>query len=1191
MQETCLDKILSGKFEYEHDSLVFSEKKIDLIVHPGEKATGIFHIESSKEGILRGMISTSSPRLVCVNAEADEKTAAVQYSFDANGLEPGNVVRGVIFVISDAGEYRLPFSVSVVRRYLDSEEGRIRNLFHFTNLARRSFDEAVRVFYSRSFSEIFQDSDRRFLNEYRLYSAVPGSAENMEQFLIAVHKKSPVICTTDVSRIELADVSKDTVGEIMIRRSGWGFVHLDIDCDGDFLRMESFEYTADDFEGDILTVPYQIKRSALHAGKNFGSITFSCTGTVIVIPVVVSCESYVDPDKKMLKRKRQHLIMELMKTYLQFRTHRIDVRKWCSRSMNLTEKMLRDDERDMEARLYMAQILLAEGRNREAGFVLEHVKNALALGGAPVEFEGYCNYLEALLNRDPEMVQKNAAKVWDMLRRNPGSMRLTWLILYLDEKVAGDTDERLKLIRKAYEKGSRSPLLYIEALAALKEYPENWDDLDSFTIQTLWWGVRNGVMYESLISRLTYLALRMEGYSRLLIRVLKAYYDTFHSEEIPETVCTILIRNSRYGKEEFGWYTIGVERSLKVTRLYESYLNSVPDDYDQLLPRQVLLYFGMKSGVSDERMALLYANMIRNQSKVGDLLKENNDNVLRFATRNAELGHLSKNLAVIYEYVAALKEIENKDAFEKAVSPVIFRHRIRIPDKRVRNIIIAEDGIIPLKKAPVNEGRAYVTIYGTEYSMAFEYDNGRLAVPGPTVRDRQILRPAHFVHALTTFGTDLPGVAFYICGIGRRAASVSSINVDCARTLVSSDKIVKELREEYRRELMRYLYEHDRMEELDDLLASGQVKEFGSQTRAEVVRYMVICGMHRDAYDCVLSCGPEGVDPKILVRLVSRMIQEGVNTEDPRLLDLCFMVFCEGKYDETMLGFLCNNFHGTVRDMRDIWKAAVSFDVEVGAIEERILTQMLYARSFVGEKDEIFADYCRRGGREKLIRAFLDYSSYEYFVKDRITSDTIFSEMIKRFRHGDEMSEVSALALTKYASDERKVSEGIRQELSGIVASLMERGFMFEYFRRYRRYVATVALFNDRTFIEYKASPRCRVVLHSMISCGTEEEGVDSYRRENMLDMYEGVFTEKLVLFFGETLQYYVTEEKDGRSNLTESRSIERDVSQLDRNDSRYDLINDMLVCQSVGDTESLRGLMKQYINKSEIVSEVFRLK
>ncbi len=1189
MQETCLDKILSGKFEYEHDSLVFSEKKIDLIVHPGEKATGTFHIESSKEGILRGMISTSSPRLVCVNAEADERTATVQYSFDASGLEPGNVVRGVIFVISDAGEYRLPFSVSVVRNYLDSEEGRIRNLFHFTNLARRSFDEAVRVFYSRSFSEIFQDSDRRFLNEYRLYSVVPGSAANMEQFLIAVHKKSPVVFSTDVTKIELTDVSDDIEGEIRIRKSGWGYIHLDIDCDGDFIRAERYEYSAEDFSGDLLTIPYQIRYKDLHAGKNLGNLTISCTGTVIVIPFTLVCSSSENLQERLDKRRKQHIILELMRTYMQFRTHRIDVKKWCSRSMTLTEKLLRDDERDMEARLYMAQILLAEGRNREAGFILEHVRNNLALGGMPVEYTGYCDYLEALLNRDPDIVKSRAERVMEMLRRNPGSMRLTWLTLYLDESVAGDSEARLALIRKAFENGSRSPLLYIEALAALKDWPESWDVMDDFYIQTLWWGVRNGVMYESLVSRMVYLTLRKDGYSKILIRVLKAYYDTFHTEEIPEAVCTLLIRNARYGKEEFGWYSIGVDKSFKVTRLYESYLNSVPLDYDQLLPRQVLMYFGMKSGVSDERMALLYANMIRNQSRTADLLKENNEKILQFATRVAEQNVLSKNMSVVYEYAASLKEIENKDDFEKAIAPVIFRHRIRIPDKRVRNIIVAEDGIIPLKKAPVNEGRAYISIYGTEYSLAFEYADGRLSVPSPALKDRQMLRPAHFVHALTNFGTDRAGIAFYICGIGRRAASVNELNVDSARTIVSSDQIDPEIREEFRRELMRFLYEQDRIDELYELLSDAPIREFSSHTRSELVRYMVICGMHRNAYECVTTCGPEGVDPKILVRLVSRMIQEGVNTEDPRLLDLCFMVFRAGKYDEAMLNYLCENFHGTVRDMRDIWKASVGFDVDVMTIEERILNQMLYARSFVGEKDEIFTDYCKRGGRQKLIRAFLDYSSYEYFVKDRITSAEIFDTILRRLREGEQMSEICALALTKYAADPKRAPDTLRKELADVVSSLMERGLMFEYFRNYRKYVSALALFSDRTFIEYKASPRCKVVLHSLIS--GEGENVDEYKKEDMPDMYEGIYSENMVLFFGETLQYYVTEEIDGRSNLTESRSIERDVTRLDRNDSRYDLINDMLVCQSVGDIESLRGLMEQYINKSEIVSEVFRLR
>ena len=51
------------------------------------------------------------------------------------------------------------------------------------------------------------------------------------------------------------------------------------------------------------------------------------------------------------------------------------------------------------------------------------------------------------------------------------------------------------------------------------------------------------------------------------------------------------------------------------------------------------------------------------------------------------------------------------------------------------------------------------------------------------------------------------------------------------------------------------------------------------------------------------------------------------------------------------------HYRGSVRSMRDIWKAAKSFDVDCYKLSERMLVQMLYTGAFVGEKMEIFRYY------------------------------------------------------------------------------------------------------------------------------------------------------------------------------------------------------------------------------------------
>lgn len=70
---------------------------------------------------------------------------------------------GLFSVVSNRGEYNLPFVVTVEHGVLNSSIGTIRNLFHFANLAKSNWAEAVRLFYDPDFRRLFQGNDEHFM--------------------------------------------------------------------------------------------------------------------------------------------------------------------------------------------------------------------------------------------------------------------------------------------------------------------------------------------------------------------------------------------------------------------------------------------------------------------------------------------------------------------------------------------------------------------------------------------------------------------------------------------------------------------------------------------------------------------------------------------------------------------------------------------------------------------------------------------------------------------------------------------------------------------------------------------------------------------------------------------------------------------------------------------------------------------
>ena len=94
-----------------------------------------------------------------------------------------------------------------------------------------------------------------------------------------------------------------------------------------------------------------------------------------------------------------------------------------------------------------------------------------------------------------------------------------------------------------------------------------------------------------------------------------------------------------------------------------------------------------------------------------------------------------------------------------------------------------------------------------------------------------------------------------------------------------------------------------------------------------------------------------------------------------------------------------------------------------------------------------------------------------------------------------------------------------------------------------------------------------------------------------MKEVYSGVFFKEFILFFGESLQYYITEEKNGEEQLTESGTLQKSDIRGKENDSRYQLVNDIVISKTLQDYDTMDKLLEEYYRKEFLNSRLFELK
>ena len=363
-------------------------------------------------------------------------------------MEPGEEIRGAFNLISNQGEYYLPFSVSITEKTIPSSLGNIKNLFHFTNLAKSNWEEAVRLFYSEEFAGVFMSNDKQHYAAYRGLSAVRDNEHNVEEFLLEINKKRKVEYIPEETQIRIEDPSEEMRYTLVINRNGWGYTHFRIETEGDFLQVEEDEVTESSFLGNIYRLYYYVNHERLHGGNNYGCIMLLLDDDVIRIPVTVIRRMTGRKAHEWYREKKQ-LTVELMEYYQSFRFKKISTKTWMTESGRLLNRLIEIDDKDIVLRLFQAQILLTEERYNEARWMIEKYEDrVMQVREERPELWCYYLYLTTLCGREDSYVDEVAEEIGEIYVRNRGNWRIAWLLMYLSEEYSKSPVRKWNLVEE-----------------------------------------------------------------------------------------------------------------------------------------------------------------------------------------------------------------------------------------------------------------------------------------------------------------------------------------------------------------------------------------------------------------------------------------------------------------------------------------------------------------------------------------------------------------------------------------------------------------------------------------------------------------------------------------------------------------------------------------------------------------------
>mgnify|MGYP003191488499 FL=1 len=384
--------------------------------------------------------------------------------------------------------------------------------------------------------------------------------------------------------------------------------------------------------------------------------------------------------------------------------------------------------------------------------------------------------------------------------------------------------------------------------------------------------------------------------------------------------------------------------------------------------------------------------------------------------------------------------------------------------------------------------------------------------------------------------------------------------------------------------ILKYCQLHDYEDYVKPFLQSIDFDILQKDARKYLIDMLVSNRLYEKAYDMAMEYGIDMLAAASQVVLCENALKVQ-HVDDDFMVQLAISAFKTGKYSDLVLKYLCENYTGPTDELINLWHAADKFSISCMKLDERILEQGIYTQIEPEKISDIFLEYYKRAGNEKLILAYISLVAHGYLHSGRCKADFIFDIIEKRFIGNRTLNDACQLALLKHFAEITDITQAELEIEDTLLKYYIYNNMYFDFFARLDYRLLKKYFIYDKAFLQYESTPGAHVVLHY-----SRDEDGEEFNSEDMVEMYDGIYVKAFVIFFGELIRYYITEEHDNSIEVKESNRLTCSNIPGDNDHSRYNLINEMIISDTLSDETTLKSNIDEYKRLDAATKQLFKL-
>ncbi len=1154
--------------------LEITPSEIRMSLAAGQNFRGELELQETGDRVVKGLLYSSHWRVRLLTEQFASDYAAVEYEVNTSELIPGDSVCGAFHVVTNAGEHMIPYSFEMTVPVGKTAYDKIKTIEAFADLARQDFDVALSIFENSSFLTLPFMKQPAFA---ALYHGLYGRGDRrgaLEEFLTGCGAKEQLHLTVEERPRYVTDPDEDVCDSILIFRNTWGAVNARVKADAPFIELESKTVTEDSFEGNEAELRYILHPSMLHAGTNYARITITTAYQKFRVEITVT-QTEGALVRRQARESRDGLI-HFMKNYVEAYAHDFSEPLRVNSMLTELARLRESYEAPDLYELFHAEIYLRAGQKDKAGLLLADVKNRV-LERRREDIDTYCYYyylrtLHSESEEDRDQLRKILRFYYE--GEHP-SQTVYFLLLLTDEYRRENPLMTLEEMRDLYGKGCRSPFLYLAACRLIKEQPLLLTRLGEFELRALLFGAKKQLLSRDLTMTIAGLAREERGFRSTYYRLLTMLYEQYPDvEELVTAICRILIQGEKKGTEYFSWYEKGVAQDVRITRLYEYFLYSLPEGHEMELPQEIYLYFSYTNTLDERSKAVLFDNILTHFVPGDATYDSFTRQMEEFAREQVFSGRMSQKLARIYEKMIPAGMLDEKLASKLA--RLLYCVQITCDNPAWDQVILSYEEWGREESTALKNGKAVVALYSDRCRILFQdvYGNRYAGVNYSQIR---LLESEELIEACLELCPEDPYLILHRCcrALDQNARDEETLAL-YEKTLAMSglrDLFSKKLTSQIVEGVLTGTGDTSRLLRVDTRFAS----------REDVLRMteaFIEDNYCDKAFAMMERYGEEKIKPSLLLKLCSRTCVDRLFAKNSRLLLACYSCLEHRRSDDVILEYLCRYFNGSSEQMLKILLKADQQHVETYDLAERLLCQMLFTGWREG-LDDVFEIY-RQGGPmdEVLLKAYTMQKSYDFFVRDVVAESQIFVRL-EQMCLEEKLPFIGRMALCRYLSYSKERTAEQTQLCVEIIRDCSEKNLYFDFFDAFSAETAYPAALKGRTIVSCRAAAGEVVRIRYRVLPDDQE-----YAMEIMPHMYEGYHSKCFTVFYGEQIQYEIyCENAEGWYKVNEGTILPREQLTADR----LGRLNHLLYGMDTMDDASLKKEMRAYGVAEVIVDHYFK--